>query len=161
VEESLLLDLSEVALRGVPGHEHWYSAKLYRDSGSGFREDELVDERDMYSPHFTVTYTFDASVPCRQLSWDHLDSRLCRARLQRVMWSDDAGIRHELDLCQVSSNSAAVEDGVFRFQTGDPMVQLPIAGSVAQVTIEGECWVEGTAASVQGLEALLDLRQEE
>jgi SAM-dependent methyltransferase len=161
VNDSLLLDVSEVAFRGVPGRGHWYSSTLYRDGGSGFREGESVHEWILYGPSFTVSYNLDPSIPCRQLRWDPLELRLCQVRLKRVRWHDGAGAGHELDLRQVSSNGDPLEDGVFRFQTSDPMLYLPIAGSVANVVIEGECRVEGEVASIQQLEALLVRRQEE
>ncbi|GEM_PF-6413597 len=154
-DDSLLIDLSEVAFRGVPGREQWHNSTLYWDSGCGFRSEESVYEPVAYEPSFTVSYRLDPSVPCRRLRWDPVEARLCRVHLRRVFWQDDCGAHHELDLDQASSNGDRLAEGVFRFETGDPMVYLPITGPVAEVALEGDCMVEGEAASLQRLETLL------
>jgi hypothetical protein len=134
---------------------------LFIDSGQDFRAEEAVYQRMRYGPDFSITFELDPSVPTRRLRWDPLELRLCTVRLRRVLWRDGGGETHQLDLGLVTGNGERLAAGCFRFETIDPMVLLPIAGSVARVTIEGECVAEDEAASLRGLEALLAQRENE
>ncbi len=74
--DSLLLDLSDVAFRGVPGRDNWHDTSLFVDSGRSFQPDEAVHEKVEYAPQFRVTFPLDPSVACRQLRWDPLELRI-------------------------------------------------------------------------------------
>jgi 2-polyprenyl-3-methyl-5-hydroxy-6-metoxy-1,4-benzoquinol methylase len=159
--DSMMIDLSEVAFRGVPGRERWHDTALFLDSGTGYRAEAVVCEKVEYTPDFTVTFTLNPSISYREMRWDPLELRLCTVRLRRVVWQDSAGASHQLDLGQVWSNGVRAVDGAFRFETVDPMIVLRITGSVASVTIEGECAVEDEIASMHGMETLLARRTDE
>jgi hypothetical protein len=144
------------------------ATSLFIDSGQGFREEEVTREQVAYGPDFTITFTLDPAASVRALRWDPLETRLCQLRLREVHWQDDTGTPHGLRLDEVSSNGEQQEDGIFRFETLDPMVFLPITGAVAQVTITGECHMESEIASliqlhqaVQNQDQLLARRDEE
>jgi SAM-dependent methyltransferase len=156
--DSLMIDLTEVAFRGVPGLERWFDTGLYLDSGSDFRADEVVYAKVEYRPDFSVTFTLDPSVAYRRMRWDPLELRLCTVRLRSVVWQDGSGSSHTLDLDAVWSNALRSPDGTLRFESVDPMIVLPIAGSVHRVTIEGDCEVQGEADTLHGMEKLLSQR---
>jgi hypothetical protein len=158
--DSLMIDLSDVAFRGVPGRQRWHGTALYVDSGSGFREGEAVYQHVEYAPDFSTTFTLPPATTVRRLRWDPLELRLCTVRLHRVWWRDGAGVAHPLDLDQLRGNGERDGDG-YRFETLDPMLFLPISGLVSSVTVEGECVAEGEAESLRGMEALLVRRDGE
>jgi SAM-dependent methyltransferase len=159
--DSLLIDSSEVAFRGVPGRERWHGSALFIDSGREFRAEEAVYQQVEYGPDFSTTFTLDPPAQARRLRWDPLETRLCTLRLRRVLWRDADGATRELDLRRVNGNGERLAPGAFRFETGDPMLVLPIAGKVASVTLEGECVVEDVPASLHRLETRLAQRGDE
>lgn len=156
--DSLLIDLSDVAFRGVPGRERWFDTGLFLDHGAGYHAEDVLYEKVEYRPDFSVTFTLDPSASCRQLRWDPLEVRLCTVLLRRVVWQDGAGAMHTLDLRAISGNGLRAADGALHFESVDPMIVLPITGSVASVTIEGECVVQDETASLHGMEKLLAQR---
>jgi SAM-dependent methyltransferase len=159
--DSLLIDSSEVAFRGVPGRERWHGSALFIDSGQEFRAEEAVYQQVQYGPAFSTTFTLDPPAQVVRLRWDPLELRLCTLWLTRVLWTDAEGATRELDLRRVGGNGERLSAGGFRFATVDPMVFLPVAGSVASVTLEGECIVDDEAASLRGLEGLVARRDDE
>jgi SAM-dependent methyltransferase len=166
--DSLLLDLTEVAFRKTSPGNPTQVTSLFIDSGQGFREEEVTREQVAYGPDFTITFTLDSAVSIRALRWDPLETRLCQLRLREVHWQDGMGTSHSLRLDEVSSNGTRQEVGTFHFETLDPMVFLPITGTVASVTLTGECHMESETASLIGLhqtiqnqDRLLAQREEE
>jgi SAM-dependent methyltransferase len=157
--DSQLVDLTEVAFRGIPGLDQWQMNSLFLDSGSGYRSEEMISEEVAYRPEFTLKFTLDPTRPIRRLRWDPLEQRLCRVRLRQVDWEDGAGIRHQLDLGQVASNGLERGTADFQFMTLDPMIFFPIAGSVVSLTITGVCHVADHAATSAGLETALLARE--
>jgi hypothetical protein len=123
--------------------------------------EEAVYQRLRYGPDFSTTFVIDPPALARRLRWDPVELRLCTLRLRRVLWRDVEGTPRELDLGLLTSNGERLSAGYFRFATVDPMVFLPVAGTVADVTLEGECVVDDEAASLRGLEALLARRDGE
>jgi len=61
--DSLLIDVSEVAFRGVPGRERWHGTALFVDSGEGFRAEEAVYQQVQYLSLLYHTCTPDPP-PC-------------------------------------------------------------------------------------------------
>ncbi len=145
VPDSLLLDLSEVGFRGLPEREHFHASKLYVDTGAGFHEDVACQRViDFRHSSFTVTYSLQEFPTVTQLRWDPLERRLCRLRIRAIHWEDAEGTLHRLAPEELTCNGSVADDGWVTFQTLDPMLFLPVAGTVRQLTIEGE----GTVASV-------------
>src|SRR5581483_11940866 len=48
--DSFLIDLSEVAFRGIPGRDRWQMTTLFLDTGEGFRAEEVIGEQAEYGP---------------------------------------------------------------------------------------------------------------
>jgi len=159
--DSMLVDLSEVAFRGIPRLQRWQTTSLFLDTGAGFRAEEMVWEGTEYTPEFTLEFALDPSTPVRQLRWDPLETRLCRVCLRQVLWQDGDGLISRLDLSCVTSNGRQRDEGTFEFETLDPMIYLPISGPVARVTIMGECEVADVPASMAGMEQALQSRMQE
>jgi SAM-dependent methyltransferase len=159
--DSILIDLSDVAFRGVPGRGNWHDTSLFLDSGSGFRAEEVVNDKVEYAPRFRVTFPLNPAVDYRQVRWDPLELRICTVRLHRACWRDAAGASHAVDLNQVASNGERGIDGVYHFETVDPMFFLPIGGFVKSVTLEGECSVASEVDSMHRMENLLQRRSED
>jgi SAM-dependent methyltransferase len=152
---SLLIDLSETAFRGLPGLGRRQMSTLFLDTGSGFRPEETVQEEAEYQPEFTLRFTLDPTRSIRELRWDPLETRLCRVRLRQVRWQDGEGLISQLDLGRVTSNGTQGGEATFEFDTPDPVIWLPISGSVASVTIEGECIVADESSTFVGLQRTL------
>ena len=157
---SLLVDLSEVAYRTSPSPERWQATWLFLDAGAGFRAEDVVREEIEYRPAFTLKFTLDPSLPIRGLRWDPLESHLCQVRLRQVLWEDSEGLISRLDLGQVTSNGLQRDTASFEFETIDPMIYLPISGSVASITIDGECVVADLHGSLLGMEAAVQSRSD-
>jgi SAM-dependent methyltransferase/predicted nucleic acid-binding Zn-ribbon protein len=156
--DSLLLDLSEVAFRGIPRLERWQTSSLFFDTGAGFRPEEVVREETEYIPEFTLEFALDPTAAVRQLRWDPLEMRLCRVRLREVLWQDVNGLITRLDLGRVTSNGRQRDVGAFEFETLDPMIFLPISGPVTRVTIIGACEAKDVPATMVGLEQAVQSR---
>jgi SAM-dependent methyltransferase len=159
--DSLLVDLAEIAFRGIPGRDRWQMTSLFLDTGAGFRAEEVIREQVEYGPEFTVTFAGGSPEPVRELRWDPLELRLCQVRLREVLWQDHRGETHRLDLDRVTSNGLRRDGACVRFETLDPMIYLPISGSVASVTIRGECMIESQADSLIGLEMATRSREQQ
>src|SRR5262249_33562484 len=136
--DSLLLDLSEVAFRGLPHRERWQTASLSSEPGADGGDPLVLQEHVEYTPGFSLEVTIDPPREVSRLRWDPLEGRLCRIWLRQVLCEDSEGIVSPIDLGQVTSNGRRCPDGAHQFETLDPMIHLPIAGRVARVTIEGE-----------------------
>lgn len=161
VADSLLVDLSEVAFRGVPGSDRWQLTSLYCDSGSGYRAEEVVRGHAEYRPQFTHEFILDATRPVNGLRWDPLESRLCTVRLKQVLWQDDNGLVSRVDLDLVTSNGKRTAEGCFEFLTLDPMIFLPISGRVESVLITGECEVADLPGTIAGMQRAVWMREQE
>jgi ubiquinone/menaquinone biosynthesis C-methylase UbiE len=153
--ERRLHELEQASKKMEDARSGLQDSALFVDSGQDFRAEEAVYQQVQYGPEFSTTFTLDPSVTTRRLRWDPLELRLCTLRLRRVLWRDGGSATRELNLDLLSSNGACLAAGCFRFETIDPMVFLPIAGSVASVTLEGECMAGGEADTLRGLESLL------
>jgi SAM-dependent methyltransferase len=158
---SLLLDLSEVAFRGIPHRERWQTTSLSSEVGPGSVDPVVVREEVEYTPDFVLEFTIDPPREFSQLRWDPLEGRLCRVRLRQILWEDVEGLVTRLDLGRVWGNGRNRADGTLEFATLDPMIYLPIAGQVARVTIEGECLVGDVPATMAGLEQSVRSREQE
>jgi SAM-dependent methyltransferase len=158
---SLLIDLSEVAFQGLRSRERWQFNSLFLNTGAGFRAEEMICNEAEYCPEFTLKFTLDPSTPVRELRWDPLEQQLCRVGLRQVYWEDEQGVISQLDLGRVTSNGIRGDGASFQFETLDPMIFLPISGSVASVTIEGECVPAGEPATLAGLEQAIRSRTQE
>ncbi len=156
--DSLLVDLSEVAFRGIPELRQWQTTSLFFDTGAGFRAEEVIQEQTEYTPEFLLEFALDPSTPVQQLRWDPLEMRLCRVRLRQVFWQDGDGLLSRVDLGRVTSNGRQRGEDTFEFETLDPMIVLPISGRVARVVIQGECEAADDAQTRAGLEAALRSR---
>jgi len=159
--DSILVDLSEVAFRAIPRVERWQNSSLFLDSGLGFRAEEMVGEEIEYCPGFSLKFTLDPDVPVRQLRWDPLEMRLSQVRLHQILWQDGDGLIARLDLSRLTSNGLRRDEATFEFETLDPMIYLPISGSVASVTIEGECVATDESATLAGLERAMCARAQQ
>jgi SAM-dependent methyltransferase len=155
---SILIDLSETAFTGMPDDDRRQTTSLFIDTGAGFRAEEVVCEETVYHPEFALRFTLDPSTPVRQLRWDPLEMSLCRVRLRQVDWQDAEGREFRLDLGRVASNGLRRDEATFEFETLDPMVFLPVSGSVARVTIEGECIASDAPTTLAGLERVAQAR---
>jgi SAM-dependent methyltransferase len=158
--DSMLIDLSETAFRGLPSLGRRQLSTLFLDTGAGFRPEETVHEEADYQPEFTLQFTLDPSQPIRGLRWDPVETRLCQVRLRQILWQDGTGLISRLDLARVTSNGAQHDDATFEFETLDPVIWLPISGSVARVTIEGECIVADESSTLAGLQHALESRRD-
>ncbi|MHC5539607.1 methyltransferase domain-containing protein [Singulisphaera rosea] len=156
--DSVLVDLSETAFRGIRDRERWQLSSLFLDTGFSFRAEEVRREQVEYNPEFEATFILDSPDAIRQLRWDPLESRLCLVHIREVVWEDDQGKSHALDLDAVTSNGVLIEPGTFRFETLDPMIYLPVTGAVTRLTIRGECRIEGETGSLLGLEKAIVTR---
>ncbi len=159
--DSLLVDLSEVAFRGIPGSDRWQKTSLYLDTGAGYRAEEVVRGNVEYSPGFTQEFALDPTRSLNGLRWDPLESRLCTVRLKQVLWQDDNGLVSRVDLDLVTSNGRQVAEGCFEFATLDPMIYLPISGRVESVLIAGECQVADLQGTISGMEQAVSVREQE
>jgi SAM-dependent methyltransferase len=156
--DSLLLDLSEVAFRGIPHRERWQTASLSTVVGPDGDETVLVQEQVEYAPSFALQFRIDPPREVSHLRWHPLEGRLCRVKLRQVVWQDSEGLVTRLDLAQASSNSRQCGADTLEFTTLDPMIHLPIAGRVASVSIEGECAVGDVPSTMAGLEQAIRSR---
>ncbi|MHB1556911.1 MAG: methyltransferase domain-containing protein [Isosphaeraceae bacterium] len=159
--DSLLVDLSEVAFRGIPGSDRWQLTSLFCDTGAGYRAEEVVRSHAEYGPQFTQEFNLDPTRPVKELRWDPLESRLCTVRLKQVLWQDDNGLVSRVDLDQVTSNGRQLDPGCFEFLTLDPMIFLPIAGRVESLLITGECDVADLHGTIDGMQRAVWMREQE
>jgi SAM-dependent methyltransferase len=153
---SMLIDLSESAFRGFPGLGRRRMSTLYLDTGSGYRPEEILVEEVEYRPEFSVTFTLDPARPVRELRWDPLETRLCQVRLRQVFWQDGEGLVSQLDLGRVTTNGVPRDETTFQFETLDPIIVLPVSGSIARLTIKGECTVADESETFVGLQQTLE-----
>src|SRR5262249_52008583 len=129
---------------------------LYLDTGAGFNEHETVERHPARTARFRVEYDLGAPGPeVKALRWDPLEGRSCRVRLERVTWTDGAGVLHEVRPGDIGSNGTVSQDGTHVFTTLDPMFLLPVRGSVSAVRIEGEWWIDDAEASLAKMERAL------
>jgi len=144
---SLMLDLDEVAIRGRPD----LMTTLFVDSGEGFRAEEAfrlpMEDPASFRLHFRLSQS--PSRPVCGLRWDPLEMRTCRVALESVSWQSPEGQIHEVDLDRVTSNGAQESGGVYRFDNFDPMLYLPVQGTVAALIIRGRCEVDDLATSMK------------
>jgi SAM-dependent methyltransferase len=152
---SVLFDLSETAVRGLPGHV----TTLFVDSGAGFRAEECYQQLLDCPSDFQLDFRLSESAPVRGLRWDPVEMRTSRVRLTAVSWRTPAGEAHSLDLDAVSSNGTPEGPGCYRFDTFDPMMYLPVQGPVVRLTIKGHCEVDDVATSMRRLHEVLEANQ--
>ncbi len=116
------------------------TSTLYLDTGAGFRGEERIAEVMPAGPgRFRLRFAL-AGVSVRSLRWDPLEYRTCRLRLEKVEWEDTCSLVRSLELETITGNGARSADGLWDFETLDPVLLLPISGDVACVTVEG--WYE-------------------
>lgn len=161
--DSMLLDLSEVAFRGIPQRERWQTATLTCEAGPDADDGDPAEFREVveYTPKFNLEYTIEPPREVNQLQWSPLEGRICRVWLRQVVWEDSTGIVSKLDLNLVTSNGRCLPDGTLGFTSLDPMIQLPITGQVARVSIQGECIVGDVPSTMDGLEQSVRSREQE
>ncbi len=120
--------------------EQRLTTTLFVDTGSGFRANECMVQDSPEPGHFRLSFAVSGLGLVRSLRWDPLELRTCRLRLNAVEWEDSHGRIHGLEPLSTVSNGECREDGLFVFETLDPMVFLPISGDIVRVTIDG--WYE-------------------
>jgi hypothetical protein len=150
---------SVASLKRELSHYRRLETSLYLDTGSGFREQDV--RRQAFPEQdgaFVLTFPLDGC-PVKGLRWDPTESRLCCVRLEAVSWLDVSGVRFAVDLAAITSNGVHQADGAFVFDTLDPMLFLPVAGRVAQVTIRGHCQVDDPIVSLAKVSAALGERE--
>src|SRR5262249_40900145 len=148
-DNSLMLDVDDVAIHGPPGARGCHFATLYVDTGRGYRPEltcsgPLPDRSD----DFEVTYRLAEFGPVQAVRRDPAAYRL---RLTAVRWTDESGRDHDLDPACVRTNGTRQDDGWVRFETPDPAVVLPLSGTIARLTLRGACEVDGVEASLERL----------
>jgi SAM-dependent methyltransferase len=130
---------------------------LYLDSGAGFRGEEVYRQRlEERGGSFRLTFPLNPAARAARLRWDPVELRLCRVRLDEVSWRDAAGNVFAADLSAVESNGVRQPDGNFAFDTLDPMIYLPVAGDLAEVTLAGRLEIDDLFASLARVHRLLD-----
>lgn len=139
LDNSLLIDLDDVAIRGLPGERGFHDAILYADTGDGFGDAAACSRRLPDRGDFEVTYSLGEFGAVRGVRWDPVERRHCRLRIDRVCWRDGSGGEHEIDPAAVVTNGTRDGD-TFRFATSDPAVLIPAEGVVESLTVRG--WVE-------------------
>jgi SAM-dependent methyltransferase len=152
LDNSLLIDLDDVAIRGLPGERGFHDAILYADTGDGFGEQSACSRRLPDVGEFAVSYPLREFGPLKGLRWDPVERRFCRLRIDRIGWRDEWGTEREIDPSEVVTNGTR-EDGTFRFDTADPLVLLPVTGTAASLTIRGWVEVEEPETTLPRLEA--------
>src|SRR5262249_10524147 len=91
LDNSLLIDLDDVAIRGLPGERGFHDAILYADVGGGFGDDSACSRRLPDRGDFAVTYPLGGFGPLKGIRWDPVERRFCRLRLDHVGWRDEEG----------------------------------------------------------------------
>jgi SAM-dependent methyltransferase len=153
LDNSLLIDLDDVAIRGLPGERGFHDAILYADTGGGFGDDAACSRRLPDAGDFEVTYSLGEFGAVRGLRWDPVERRFCRLRLDRIEWRDESGTDRAIDPAGVATNGTRDDDGALRFETADPMVLLPVTGAAASLTIRGRLEAEEPEETLLRLEA--------
>jgi SAM-dependent methyltransferase len=153
LDNSLLVDLDDVAIRGLPGAHGFHDAILYADTGGGFGDPSACSRRVPDRGDFAVTYSLREFGAIQGLRWDPVERRFCRLRLDRIGWRDEWGAEHEIDPAAVATNGTREDDGTFRFETADPLVLLPVTGAAASLTIRGRLEAEEPEETLPRLEA--------
>ena len=124
------------------------TSTVYVDTGSDFNGAEADTVPILYSPRFRFRFDLARYPGVKRLRWDPLEGRLCRVALERAAWRDATGGEHTVDLSQVCANGHQVGPATFEFETIDPMVFLPVAGEVRELTVEGTWAVDDLGASL-------------
>lgn len=125
-----------------------HATTLFFDSGSGFRVEESIEIPLTHDSRAGLRFDLPEGTTVQGLRWDPVEFRLCGVTIRRVSWVDGAGEHHELDLNLVTANGHGLAPGRFEFDTIDPMVFLPISGSVRSVTIDGHWQIHDAEASL-------------
>jgi glycosyltransferase involved in cell wall biosynthesis len=122
---------------------------LYLDNGDGFSEAAAF--RVMADPldsQFTITFDLAHAPAVRQLRWDPVEGRLCRVRIEEIVWQAPNGTEGRIDLSTITANGILGDDGVYSFETTDPLLIFPYAGPLARLTVRGWWEVQAVMASL-------------
>jgi glycosyltransferase involved in cell wall biosynthesis len=118
--------------------ERFRTATLFVDRGTGFHKDNSVTQQ-VYVDGGQFTLVFNATYlgAARAVAFQPLSGCGCKVLLQSVMYQDAAGVRHSVDLDEVTSNGRRLRGGMHLFETHDPLFVFPITGEVTQFLIRG------------------------
>jgi hypothetical protein len=130
----------------LTGHESY----LYVDTGDGFNARQLCTARTNFDQKvFSLSFDLSGFDSVRAVRWDPMEARWCSVRLRHVLYSDGQGTFRHVDHGAVLNNGRRDADGTIHFETGDPMIFLPVTGKVTSLTIGGE-WQCRPGISVLG-----------
>jgi glycosyltransferase involved in cell wall biosynthesis len=133
---------------------------LYLDLGSGFRErDAYRAEAEFSENRFAIAFDVTGTPQVRQMRWDPCEGRLCRVRIEEMVWHTPEGDKGVVDLAEVTANGTCGVDGTYTFETTDPMFLIPFRGNVSRFSIRGSWEVQSLEASLGRFPALLAERQ--
>jgi glycosyltransferase involved in cell wall biosynthesis len=111
---------------------------LFFDTGQGFNEADTCRTRvNLLNRMFDITFDLSNAPSVRQLRWDPFEGRLGRVYVQEIVWQTPEGKQGLIDVCTISANAVRSDDGVFAFDTLDPMILVPLTGQLARVTVRG------------------------
>jgi glycosyltransferase involved in cell wall biosynthesis len=99
---------------------------LYIDTGDGFTEARAcVAQTRLDEPAFRLEFDLRPYDGIRALRWDPVSLRMCRLRLDEVVYNE-GGVARPLDPSAVETNGRRLPDGRCEFETAGPMVFLPV-----------------------------------
>jgi SAM-dependent methyltransferase len=155
---SYLLDLSEVAFRGIPNRDSWQtSSLLLAIPGQGYH---AMYQSVQYADPFRLEFSVPADMTCDHLRWDPLENRCCRLVLESVEVHDVSGRSTKYDPRTLQTNGVITNLGEFDFSTVDPYILIPFSGSVRQVVIQGTCSVSSGMETIAILRNLIEKQVE-
>lgn len=117
--------------------DEWFST-LFFDSGRGFNEQDACRTRvNLLSKRFDITFDLSGAPCVRQLRWDPFEGRLSRVYVEEIAWRTPEGKRGVADVSEISANGVRGGDGVYPFDTLDPMFFVPFTGPLTCLTVRG------------------------
>ncbi|HOV15572.1 MAG TPA: hypothetical protein PK771_14895, partial [Spirochaetota bacterium] len=116
-------------------------SSLYIDEGVGYSDDNRITEKIEISDDksFEIEYDLSNYGIIKRLRFDPFENRICRLKLDNVIYVDSEGNEGEISISDISYNGEAKDDGYIYFETIDPQVYIDVGNSVKRIRFQGIC----------------------
>jgi glycosyltransferase involved in cell wall biosynthesis len=109
---------------------------IYLDSGNGFSEATKISQKSNFLlSQFKICFTFER-VMLKAIRWDPTEGRLCRVKIDKIIYKEVDGQVHDVAVNQLASNGY-FKDGIITFETVDPWISCSINAEIKSFEICG------------------------
>lgn len=116
---------------------------LYLDRQGDFTEEDACRVSvNLLQQQFDITFDLEGMPSVRKLRWDPFEGRTGQVHVEEILWQTADGRQGEVDVAALLSNAERHDDGVYTFNTTDPLFLIPFRGPVARVTLRGSWKVQ-------------------